>query len=124
MIANNSTTETTLEIPLLKSLLVNTGVTVKNEVKKSLNDNTVIGFFCVVSSLIRKATTVSIIENLIADNNLPLVIEGANDSGKGFKVTFCTMAQPENKEEETQLLYHLHEQNEQEQYYYSQQQNF
>lgn len=123
MITNNSTTEN-LEITLLKSLLVNTGVTIKNPIKKSLNDNTVIGFFCVVSSLIRKATTVSIIENLIAENNLPLIIAGAGDSGKGFKVTFSTMAQPETKEEETEMLYHLHEQNQQEQYYYSQQQNY
>lgn len=123
MITNNNN-ETSLMLPLLKSLLVNTGVTVKNEIKKSLNDNTVVGFFCVVSSLIRKATTVSIIENLIAENNLPLIIEGANESGKGITVTFSTMAQPETKQEETEMLYHLHEQNQQEQYYYSQQQNY
>ena len=82
---NNTNSETSLEIPLLKSLLHNEGITVKNEIKKSLSDKTVVGFFCTASSLIRTATTINNLQRFISENDLPLVIQ-VNENNTGFRV--------------------------------------
>ena len=85
MITNTTNNEVSLEIPLLKSLLQNEGIAVKNEIKKSLSDKTVVGFYCTASSLVRTATTINNLQKLITDNDLPLIIR-ANENNTGFRV--------------------------------------
>ncbi len=94
MITNKPTTDTNLEATLLKSLLVNTGINVKNNIIKDFNDDTIVGFFCTASSLIRKATTVTNLQNFIKENELPLVVKGAEDNNVGFKVMIVEQPEP------------------------------
>lgn len=77
--------QTSLEIPLLKSLLLNEGIKVKNEIR-SFNNNEFKGFFCLASSAIRKTTTVKQLMQFIIDNNLPLTVEIGSDFNSQFKV--------------------------------------
>ena len=81
-IANN---QTSLEIPLLKSLLLNEGIKVKNEIR-SFTTNEFKGFFCLASSVIRKTTTVKQLVQFIIDNNLPLTVEIGSDFNCQFKI--------------------------------------
>ena len=88
------TTATQLVTSSIKRLLTEANFTIHNDIVKSLTDRTVVGFYCLAPSLLRKPTTVKNIQQFIIDNNLPLIVEEGSDRNNGFRVMI--IEQPES----------------------------
>lgn len=68
----------------LKEFLLSLNCTVINSVKKSLMDNTVVGYHCKSTSVLRKYEHLQKIEAFILENKLPYYISGSNENTATF----------------------------------------